>query len=512
MNLRWYQKDALEKVIEYIQFFTGNPVVVLPTGAGKSPLASAIAAHYVAKGLRVLVLAHVLELVVQNAQKLQAFSDVEIGIYSAGAKKRDIDQAIIFASIQSVAANKNFPTNFDIILIDECHRVPNDGAGQYRTVIERQTNARIIGMTATPFRLGDGYIYGDEKFFSECVFEVSVAKLIEQGFLSNLRTKATAHVDVKKLKIRGGEFAPDVMAEAFQKVSTNTAEQVMKLCADRKSWVVFASGVEHAHQLFDIFNAHHIPTAIVTGETKSDERAQLVEAFKQNKLRCLVNVNCFREGFDSPSVDAVILACCTTSTVAFAQMCGRGLRRAEGKKDCLILDFGGNIQRHGPLDNLLPATQKRSKEGDAPVKSCPNCFEVLHLSARECHECGFKFERKPNVQSIASTDAILTKQENGKWYAVNGWQFHPHQAKGKPPCIRITYRVGATYCTEFQLPEHGGAMSARFNTWWVKASNGTRPPKTVGEALARSNELQMPKKILVVKNGKYLNVKTHSFH
>ncbi len=456
MTPRWYQEQATDAAWRFLCSRPGSPVIILPTGAGKSLVLAMLAQRAIEAAGRVVMLAHRKELLQQNADKLRALlPGTDIGIYSAGLKSRDTEHDILVAGIQSIYSRAGEIGARHLVLIDEVHLVPDDGDGMYRSFLAdlQQINprCRMVGLTATPFRTGTGKLCRPDAMFQEICYSVPVKQLIDEGFLCGLKsTVAESTVDTSGLHIRGGEFIQNEMAAAFgdsAKVDAACREIVAKT-RDRNTTLIFCSGVQHAKRVAcRIENLTGEPCGLVTGETSPIERAATLAAFRNGTLRKLANVDVLTTGFDAPNIDAISVLRATASPGLFAQICGRGFRIAPGKDDCLILDFGENIRRHGPIDAEDYGQRKKHEgggAGDAPEKTCPNCEESCPLSATEC-ECGYLFpEREPREAkhgTNASNLDILQQPAKKTEWIVEGVSFARHRKRGATPDTPDTLRV-----------------------------------------------------------------------
>ena len=360
IKLRDYQIDAVNGVYDWMRREPGNPVCVAPTGSGKAILIARICRDAWQTSRRVIVLAHVKELLQQEADKLQRICpDLSFGVYSAGLESRDTASQILVAGIQSVHNKARLLGGFDLVIIDEAHRVSTKQEGIYRSFLRdlKQINpdTRLIGFTATPYRTGEGKIYGDGKLFDDVAYEIDILTLIKQGYLSALISKAgydDALADYDALHIERGDF----VASEVERLALDTprvwaaCRDIADKTADRKSVLIFAVSVRHAKKIREILNkAFGQECGLVTGSTPAEERAALQRRFRDKSLKYLVNVNVLTTGFDAPATDCVALLRPTASPVLYVQMVGRGFRIAPGKKNCLVLDFGGNVMRHGPI-------------------------------------------------------------------------------------------------------------------------------------------------------------------
>lgn len=387
--LRPYQRQAVARVVEHFRETDDPAVVVLPTGSGKSLVIAELAR--LARG-RVLVLAHVRELVEQNHAKYRAYG-LEADIFSAGLGRKDAARQVVFGSVQSVVRNLaafsrvRDASAFTLLVIDECHRVSPDENASYRKVIDhlKRTNPRlkILGLTATPYRLGQGFIYhrhhhgmvrGEaDCFFRECVFEQPLRLMVKQGYLAPPRRvdAAVERYDFSRLapNVRG-LFAEDELNRVVRghRATPGIVEEIVAKARDRRGVMLFAATVAHAEEILGYLPARE--AALITGATPSRERERLIAAFKAQQLKYLVNVAVLTTGFDAPHVDLIAILRPTESVSLYQQIVGRGLRLAPGKHDCLILDYAGN-----PWDLYAPevGTPKPASDAEPVQVECPDC-------------------------------------------------------------------------------------------------------------------------------------------
>ena len=417
--------------------------------------------------------------------------------------------------------------HFDLIIIDEAHLLPEDGEGMYRTFLRDMKtinpNVRLIGLTATPYRMKSGMLCGPDNLLTEICYEIGVKELIVRGYLCPLKSKGSSHaVDTSNLHVRGGEFVP---AEVEQLVGTEEFEQtacreIVARTRDRNSVLVFAASVERAEAVCKLLKTYSgAECAVVTGDTSSGERDVLLRRFKREHvdanligdplppLKYLVNVNVLTTGFDAPNVDCVVLLRPTASPGLFYQMVGRGFRLHESKKDCLVLDYGNNIVRHGPVDAVrIKHSSQRDGDGTAPAKECPKCHQIVHAAVSVCNECGYEFpKRSLNHEREASSEGVVSGETTDTTYTVFGIDYKVHQKFGAAPndphTMRIDYIIGNGYRdtkSEWVCPEHGGWARKKFEDWWKKRTN-VPPPDTADEAVALSGTLLPSGEIVVRK-------------
>lgn len=388
-TLRTYQQQAVDATLAHFRKSRAPAVIVLPTGAGKSLVIAELAR--IARG-RALVLAHVKELVDQNYAKFKSYG-LEAGIYSAGLQRKDRGEKVIFGSIQSVArANDAFFADFSLLVIDECHRVSLEGSAQYSQVIARlrlgNPNVCILGLTATPYRLDTGWIYEyhyhgflrseEPRVFKRSIFELTLSQMLAQGYLTPpVQIDApVASYDFSSLNLPAGgrsfELAEiERILKDQRRVTPIIIQNIVELAGDRKGAVIFTASVRHAKEILTYLPAQI--SAMVIGDTAGDERDAIIERFKRRELKFLVNVSVLTTGFDAPHIDLIAILRPTESVSLYQQIVGRGLRRYEGKVDCLVLDYTGV-----PHDIFAPQIDERKPTADSvPVDvSCPHCAHV----------------------------------------------------------------------------------------------------------------------------------------
>jgi DNA repair protein RadD len=433
--LREYQTRTIDQLYAWFEAGnTGNPCLVLPTGSGKSHIIAALCKDALQSWpeTRILMLTHVKELIAQNAEKMrQHWPNAPLGIYSAGLRQKELGEPITFAGIQSVRTKAKQIGHVDLVIIDEAHLVSHKDEGGYRTLLAELSainpNLRIVGLTASPYRLGHGYITDDPAIFDALIEPVSIEELIHKGYLSTLRSKLTAtKLEVDGVKKRGGEYIEAELQAAVDTTDKNArvVQEIIKLGTDRQSWLVFCAGVAHAQHIATALQAQGIIAECVTGETPSSERDRILTDFKAGRIRALTNANVLTTGFDAPGIDLVAMLRPTMSPGLYVQMAGRGLRIAPGKTDCLVLDFAGVVEQHGPITAVRAPPKKGDKQGEAPVKVCDHCQEICALSVRVCPACGEAFPEpvKPSLR-LHNLDIMGVE---GVDMEVTAWTWRKH--------------------------------------------------------------------------------------
>tara|TARA_R110000782_G_scaffold30348_6_gene75526 strand:+ start:25352 stop:27064 length:1713 start_codon:yes stop_codon:yes gene_type:complete len=526
MQLRAYQREAVDRVYAHLRERDDNPCVVIPTGGGKTPVIATICRDAVELwNGRVLILAHVKELLEQAVEKIRAIGpDLPLGVYSAGLKRRDTGYAVTVAGIQSVWKRACDLANgggaFDLILIDEAHMIPAEDDGPYEGMYRRfitdmrriNPHVRIVGLTATPYRLKTGEICGPDNILNEVCYEVGVRELIAQGYLSPLRTKAGAtKADTAGLHVRAGEFvageAEDLMDDDV--LVEGACAEIAEETRDRAATLIFTTGIKHGRHIQSVLRDRHgIECGFVSGDTPAVERAEILGRFRSGELRYLANVNVLTTGFDAPHIDCVALVRPTMSPGLYYQMVGRGFRLNPGKDDCLVLDFGGNVLRHGPVDAVRVATDDRGDGGEAPAKECPSCRALIAAGYQACPECGHEFPppNRSKHEARASNEGILTGQVTRSEYEVDEVTYHVHWKKHDPAApltMRVEYHAGiAQVFREWVCFDHDGYARSKAEAWW-RARSVEPVPSGVEEAveLAKAGALASTLSITVEKKA-----------
>ena len=435
-----------------------------------------------------------------------------VGVYSAGLKSRQLSQPITIAGIQSVYTRAHEFDPFDIILIDEAHLIPVEGDGMYQRFLKDaktiNPNVRIGGLTATPYRLDAGMICREDAILNYICHETGVKELIHQGYLCKLKSKnGQSKADLSAVHVRGGEYVADEMAGAFDQPELIDAacREIVALTEDRRGILLFCSSIEHGLHVQAKLQELGKDAGFVCSETPDGERDKLIEDFKAQRLRWMVNVNVLTVGFDATHVDCIGLLRATLSPGLYYQMVGRGFRIHDGKTDCLVLDYGGNIMRHGPVD-AIRVREKAGGSGNsvAPVKECPECHHLVHAAYSVCPECQFKFPntREPKHGVRADGSPILSGEVTDTEFDVRSVRYRVHRKKDNPdapPTMRVDYNVGwETWKSEWVCFEHSGFARTKAEQWW-EARTDIPVPRSVEEAVAycQQGQVAAPIKITI---------------
>ncbi len=489
MTLRPYQQRALDALFNWWTAHPGAaqiPVCCMPTGSGKSvviaELCRVLFQRHPELHPRTVVLVPSKELAEQNAAKLRAMlpPHLSVGYYSASLNQRRASADVIVATIGSIYKAAHLLGNIQCVVIDECHLVNPDGAeaGRYRqflTDLAQRCIFRAVGYTATPFR-GNGVWLtdGDDALFTGVACTVRAQELLQSGHLAPLiRPMDAMHtrIDTSGVKTTSGDYNLRELADRVDAHLQQAAQESVQLAAQRKKWLAFCATVANAQTLVTLLTGHGITAALVCGETPAAEREALIASFRAGHIRCLVTVLALATGFDVPDVDCLVWLRPTQSPVLYVQGAGRGMRPANGKTDCLWLDFSDTTERLGPVDTIRGhrRSAKPAQLAGAPYKVCDQCGERAHPSDAVCPSCGAAFAGfEPEARS-ASNAAILSWQIAAKvrTYPVTDVTYSTHASPGRPDALRVDYYSGVPrVCSEFVCLEHGGFAGEKALHWW----------------------------------------------
>ncbi len=534
MELRPYQKEAVASVFNYFaEGGEGNPVLAMPTGTGKSLVLAKLMEITLRSwpDQRTIMLTHVKELIVQNYETfLKIWPTAPAGVYSAGLGRRDHWAPITFAGIGSVAKRPELFGHINLAFVDECHLVSDKSNTMYQKFLSAlkvvNPNLKVIGLSATPWRLGQGLITDAGLFTDFCYDITSMAafnKLIADGWLCTLIPRKTEQqFDLSDVGIRMGEYITGQLVSAVDQDRITYAAlcEAQALAQDRHSWLVFAVSVDHAEKCTECLNAIGVSATCIHSRVPSAERAQRLEAYKTGKIRAMVNNNVLTTGFDHPALDCIVMLRPTASPGLWVQMLGRGTRPFPGKKNCLVLDFAGNTERLGPInDPVLPKRKGKGGGGAAPIRECPQCHYYNHASIKTCINCGYEFPERVRFSPGASTDQLVVDEiPEINVFPVSRMTAQHHAKKDRPDSIRISYHCGMRRFSEYVCLEHANYAGKRARDWWrthlrgnILLSGEIETPESTREALMLIEHLNCPTHIRVWTNKNYPEIMAHDF-
>lgn len=535
INPYWFQSAAVQSIFDYYSSGKkGNPVIALPTGTGKSVVIALFIMRVLTQWSRqrFLMLTHVKELIAQNAKRmLEVWPTAPLGIYSAGLKQRDSIPPIVFGGIASVYKKMELFGHRDVLIIDEAHLLSPEETGMYTTAIAalRAINPAliVIGLTATPYRMGQGMIT-DGGLFTDIIFDMTdlqgFNRLIAEGFLAPLFPKKTSvEYDVSNVGMQKGDYAKGELEKAVDKrdISYRILQEFVYHGQDRHAWLVFASGIDHSEHLAEmLLKEFGVNAAAIHSKIPTEERNNRIAAYKAGEIRCAVNNNVLTTGFDYPAIDYIGHMRPTMSPGLWVQMNGRGTRVSHetGKTDCLALDFAGNTRRLGPINDPKRPQRKGEGAGEMPVRICDECGVYNHASARVCFACGHEFEIRQKLVQTASTEQLIRSDAPEIiWFNVQRVLYNGHVSSKNPnakPCMKVSYICGLQMFHEWVHLDIGGGVGHEAREWWRQRHRADPPtpatcaPYTTATeaALSVCSQLRAPRRISVWVNRPYPKV------
>lgn len=496
MELRDYQKQAVAACWDDVAH-GANPLLVLPCGAGKTPVGAQLLKDTRGWGGRAVLSVHVKELAEQMCHKLQLLDpDLYPSICSASLGSHDADGGIVIGTIQTLIRRIKQLGHRDLLLVDEAHLLSTDPKSSYAKLVaglkEANPKLAIVGMTATPWRLKQGEIWGQKgSTFDKVSFEVNIRELIDRGYLVPVTSKDCFQTDISQVGVaRTGDYKEDELQAAFRAIDTvsRSVDDMLSRATQRKLGIVFCTGKAHAIDVREALRDRGKRAETIFGDTPMGERDGIVRDFRAGQFDYLVAVRCLTTGFDAPAADHVALMTATTSPVLYSQMVGRVMRPSEGKANALLLDYGGNAMRHGPVDRIIPPRKASERKGDAPTKRCSQCGEVMFAGLMTCPDCGYQFPRSDRVEKLdtqADEGLVMSAPDAPPLeLPILSWSYRIHHKPGKPPVLRVTYGFDlypdASEWIPFESPHQFGQRKARH--WW-KARSHWPVPSTCREAL-----------------------------
>ena len=587
IKLRNYQFIGRDKIVKWLYDNPAkNCLGLFITGSGKSLILASIIQKilYNNPKKRFLVLTSTKELVNQDEQAiLSLWKTAPTAVFCAGLNRKELGQ-ITFATIGSIAKQIHQLGTIDYVIVDEIQTVSHNENTQYRRFLKQikevNPDNQVLGLTATGYRMNGGSLL-DEHIFDECAIDMTDYKsfnwFLDQAYLSQITTKKTAtQLNVTGVKLTKGDFNEHDLQQTVDKVEISRAAltEAVAYGHDRKSWLVFGTGIDHCTHLTDMLNNEFGISAVMVHSKMSDqERDDNIAGFKAGKYQACVNNIVLLVGFDHRDIDMIVDLQPTNSTGRHQQKYGRGLRIAPkagmlldtkeerlsaiaaGNKPngCLILDYSSNTYRNGMLNLPNIPTKKGKGGGKQILKTCPECATMTFPSVRYCPDCGYEFvfevkiEHKASSSDIIATDKDLLNQTGIKimtatssnviatdkdlspsmklpkqpkppepaaaWYDVWSVSYKKYVSrKTGEAMLKVSYNPSGLDATEWVSFEspHGTWQRRAAYTWWSKRIIGAMP-KTVDEALLYVAQLPTPKRIFVKSSKGYLNVSKVEF-
>ncbi len=480
-----------------------------------------------------MCLTHVRELIEQDAKAFHKLCPTtDYGIYCAGLNKKQLHHAVTFASIQSIH-KKHIESGFiNLCIIDEAHLLNDSEIGCYRKylrgLLSINPKMRIIGLTATPYRLKSGLLhFGDGRLFHDIAYELPLQQLVHEGWLCRMIGKqAKVHGSTDGLHTQAGEYIIKECESVFdeERLVRAAVKEMIEVGHDRKTWLIFCVSIKHAEHVASVLNENDIECKSVSEKTPKAEREQIIKDMKAGTLRAVTNVGVMTTGTDVPNIDMIVMLCPTRSPGRLLQMAGRGFRLSPetGKENCLFLDMGETLIEHGPLTHITPPPQGSRKEKEKKGKVCPKCESVCASHATECADCGHIFEGVPrkikhaekgNLADVMS-DAPILKNDIYQWYNVLNVAYNKHEKIGSKPSLKVTYKCGKKNFSEWiSFESEKDFAKNKAKQWWSDRGMGSDFPETTDIAISLIG-FRHPKKVAKIKvkmDGDWPEIKGYKF-
>jgi DNA repair protein RadD len=549
---REYQTAAIDKTFEYLNATTGDGLVLMPTGTGKSHVIGGIIKRALMHGpnRRIQMLVNSKEIIQQNYDKLlETWPGAPVGIYSAGLNTKQAYMPVTMAGIKSVKSKAQMFGHTDLCLIDEAHRVPQDDETEYRAYINelREINPymRVVGFTATGWRMGQGKLTDPGGLFTDTIIDQTQLhifnRFFDEGYLVRLVSRPMqTKLDVSGIGMSGGDLNMAQVQKRVDKaeITWQALQELVSYGIHRRKWLIFASGVEHADHIAEMLNRMGFPTTVVHKGVKKKDRDQRIAEFKAGgKWRCIVNNNILTTGFDDPGIDLIGVLRPSMSSSLWVQMLGRGTRplyakgfdlsTIEGrllaiansyKQNCLVLDFAHNTSNLGPINDPVLPRAAGGGGGGPPIKICETqrlkhrdkgvqgCGWYNHPSYRFCEECSAEFDFAVKFGSESSNVSLISDgEDNFEWFDIQFVGYSRQIGASGVPYLRVDYwYTDKKKWTDYVNLEHTGFVQHRAHQWFLARFKHPEwgPPPTVAEALKYCNNKYMrePVKIRVWKN------------
>lgn len=466
--LRPYQQSAHDAAWSEIRKSRAPCLIEAATGAGKSHIIAALAKTiHDHTGKRVLCLAPSAELVVQNREKYLAAGH-NASMFSASAGAKELRNHVVFGSPLTVKNRiSRFVDGYAAVIVDEAHGITPTLKGIIDAMRDGNPNLRVIGMTATPYRMNTGYIYdmwpdgavnfewqARDPYFTKLVYRITAPELIDQGFLTppKIGSAGAEGYDTSGLEVNSrGQFDADAVDRAYHgkgRLTADIVEDVINQCRNRRGVLFFAATVQHAEEVLASLPPEL--SAIVTGKTGKADRDRLLRRFKAQEIKYLVNVAVLTTGFDAPHVDCIAILRKTESAALWSQIVGRGLRLDEGKTECLVLDYTDNVDFHFPDGDIFDPNieAKKAKKGDKVEAKCPECAYVNEFSLNPKY-AEYKIDANGYCCDIMNQ---RIETEYGPLPAHFGRRCINLLPNGRGDYTRCTYRWTSKNCRECDEP------------------------------------------------------------
>jgi len=511
-----YQIEAIDAIFNYFNSGKkGNPLISAPGGSGKTVIFSEFCRIVLSKWpkQKILILSDDQEILSQNHKTIsEQIPDREIGLYSSGLRSKTIKN-ITVAGIQSIYNKVDLFKDFNLIIVDEAHKVGNRAKSRYRTFLDK-IKKPTIGFTATPFRNVTGYLHlAENAYFTDIIYTIRIKELQEQNppRLCRITSKQPGiTLDASQIKQQAGDFIIKELSLAFDREGI-TSEIIKDLYAYkdvRKKWLVYAIDIEHCEHICSKLNEVGIRSRVVHSQTGIDRNSIISNFRESNQYQALVSVAMLTTGVDIPEVDLIALLRSTASAPLHCQIILRGMRVSSKKEDCLVLDYAGNLLRNGPIDAPVIVVKGTGGGGEAIMKVCDNCQEIVHIACRTCPSCLHPFTFKHHLTMKSGTQSVVSENN---WFTVDKMEYSWYMSGRGIPMLKATHICGIRRFDKLVAIEHGGRATYMAKHWWNRRADIEMPKTARLAALTADVALATPRRILVNESGKYIDIKDSEF-
>lgn len=522
----WFQTEAVQALYDHLAAPGCNPLIGLPTGTGKSFVIATFIEWTIRQwpDTRILCLTHVKELISQNYNELiELWPTAPAGICSAGLGSYDTNLSVVFGGVQTVVNRVESLGYRDLLIIDEAHLLSPKDETRYQLVIaelkKTNPNLRIIGLSATMWRLGQGHLI-EGGLFTDVAYDmtswINFNRLVEEGFISPLVTPTRnadgsrlTQYDLSNVHINGWQLNERELDAATnqEKLNYKICQEQIALAEGRKSCLVFCSSIAHSEAVAGTLRKLGETTVCVHSKKSDEDNAAALAAWTSGQIRWMVNKDKLTTGFNHRPVDFIGWMRPLVSSSLWVQGNGRGTRTSPDKINCLVADFCGNTERLGPInDPVIPRKPGKGNAGSIPIKVCPQCECFLHSAVRKCDNCGHIFEVVSKMDIVAGMSEIIrTADPVYQTFQVSHITYSLHEKSGRPSSVRCDYKCGHRTFSHWLLPEHGAWGRKKLTVWWKERFAGDLPETSAQtlEILNSPKERKTEKSICVIMNRKY---------
>jgi DNA repair protein RadD len=526
----YFQREAVGATYKYFDEGGSAGLIALPTGTGKAFVQALLIKELLTKwpGLRVLCLTHVHTLIKQNYDELiEAWPLAPAGICSAGLGSFELSLPIVFGGIQSLINRSGGLGRRDVVIIDESHLVSPHQETGYQKVLgklkEDNPKIKIIGLSATIWRLGQGYLTDDGIFKDTIYNKTDLAgfnEILNGGYLvPPIPRRVENEFDLSQVHRDGYKFREKELDAASNQDKLNrlVCEEIYEMAKGRRSWAIFCASIDHSEKINELFQKMGLDSEVVHSKKKGDHNDREIERWKAGKRRILVNKDMLTTGVNNPACDYIGALRGLISSSLWVQILGRGTRTCPrwNKQNCLVGDFAGNTKRLGPInDPVIPRKPGMGSNGGPPIRICDQCGSYNHASARRCIFCDKEFAWESKVTQVASSEELIrTYGPKIIHQPVHSVTISDHQGKSGKVSLEVRFHVGKRGTVAYPVWlhfEHDGFARKISRDWW-RDRTGAEPPETINEAVERWREIRKPKRISVDVSTKYPQIKEYYY-